>query len=146
VAGGGPGLVAVTPGVGAYNHHVYLSYRTRHVDSSGGLDPMIAEQLSTSVDDGVTFTTPLELGPEGDVRWAVAGKDAFPSEAAPATPVGNGSKFLGDYTTVAASGRSVYVVWSLPEQPPAGEDYRSTTWVGAITPARAPGDGARSLS
>ncbi|MGI8751077.1 MAG: hypothetical protein ACR2MN_01940 [Acidimicrobiales bacterium] len=80
---------------------VYVSYGTRtDAGSHGGF---VQQQLSVSSDRGLSFASPMSIGPLSVLQYAAQSRGYFP----------------GDYIGSALTRGRLYVVWSLSTPPPA---------------------------
>ncbi len=110
------GLDHFTPAVAAYGGNVWVTFLVR--DYVGGPSRFVFERVVLSTDHGWTFGPAVTLGPAIDLDFA-------------ATVFFDGTKFLGDYTGVAASSEVGHALWCRSSRWRA-EPRHQTTWTASI--------------
>jgi hypothetical protein len=104
----------LTPAVAAFGGLLHLTYL--HRDTTGGLNQIVEQRYTLSVDGGVTWGSRAQLGPPSDLTWSARTTSDYLA-------------FRGEYVGLAATESFAYVAWphsSEPEQ--IVRVYHQTMW------------------
>ena len=112
------GVTRVNVDVVARSGKVYVSYGTRTDPTNDG--GFVQQQLSTSTDRGLTFGSPLSLGPRSVLKYAAQAGGYFP----------------GDYIGAALAPGRLYLVWARSSAPPpfSTSQYHQVIWGATLQP------------
>jgi hypothetical protein len=107
----------VNVAVAAYGGRVFVTYGRRDTSLSGGR--YVQQQVSSSYNGGVSFGSPISLGPLSDLKYAAVAGGTFP----------------GDYIGASATAGRVVLAWCISSAPPnPNAAYHQTLWEATLAP------------
>ena len=114
---GNPDVQYINAAVAAAAGRVFVTYGARNTATGGGR--VVQQEMTWSGDGGVTFATPIGLGPPSDLKYAAVDRGLFP----------------GDYTGLSATGARLTAVWCVSSKPlrPASA-YHQTLYAAVLSP------------